>query len=178
MVTTTHKLPHRMHGRQTSRALETAVGRFTDRPFSDQPLSRRIFLDKRRRAPSCQRDAQVPDEGGERLGWALASLPEGFVHNRTFADAAPGQMGLADGFGTWSLPNGFDRSREVAVGSCAIDERCVFIVRTDPVRGGGVRPSLRPSARRGDRQALDVRRGCVASAASAAARVGALPNAR
>jgi hypothetical protein len=89
MVTTAHRLLTDSWTADVA-ALETAVGRFT----ADRSLENRchvVFFE----IGDGRLHVNVTHRYQTRAvrGWAgPASLPEGFVHNRTFADAAPAHM--------------------------------------------------------------------------------------
>jgi hypothetical protein len=89
MVTTTHRLLTYAWTADVE-ALETAVGRFTTERSLTNDCHVVFFEigDGRLHVNVTHRYQTRPVKG-----WAgPASLREGFVHNRTFADAAPGQM--------------------------------------------------------------------------------------
>jgi len=89
MVTTTHKLLTDSWTADVE-ALETAVGRFaTDRSLTNHCHIVFFEIGDGRLHVNVTHRYQTKAV----RGWAgPASLREGFVHNRTFADAAPGQM--------------------------------------------------------------------------------------
>jgi hypothetical protein len=89
-ITTTHNLLT-MSWTADVAALETAIGRF--RPDQSAPNDCRVvFFEIVRDADLHVNVTHQHQTKGVR-GWAgPASLPEGFVHNRTFGDTPPSQI--------------------------------------------------------------------------------------